>query len=68
MDYSKRCMVCVSLEQLVPNLCDKTRYVLHSRKLHLYVQVGMRLKIIHGALRFDQRPRMESYIQKNTEF
>ena len=48
MDYCNRYMVCVSLEQLVPNLRDKTRYFLHSPNLQLYVQVGMRQKNIHG--------------------
>ena len=55
------------VEKLVPNLRDKTRYVLHYRDLQLYLQLGMRLKKIHRALRFHQGPWMESYIHKNTE-
>ena len=51
----------------MPNLRDKTRHVLHYRNLQLYLQLGMRLKKIHRALRFDQSPWMESYIRKNTE-
>ena len=41
------------VEKVVPNLRDKTRYVLHYRNLQLYLQLGMRLKNIHRALRFD---------------
>ena len=44
------------VEKLVPNLRDKTRYVLHYRNLQLYLQLGMRLKKIHSGLRFDQSP------------
>ncbi|XP_046841791.1 uncharacterized protein LOC124435903 [Xenia sp. Carnegie-2017] len=51
------------VEKLVPNLRDKSRYVLHYRNL----QLGMRLKKIHRALRYDQSPWMEPYIRKNTE-
>ena len=55
------------VEKLVPNLYDKTRYVLHYRNLQLYLQLGMRLKKIHRAGRFDQSPWMAPYISMNTE-
>ena len=35
------------VKKLVPNLCDKQRYVLHSRNLQLYLSLGMRLKKIY---------------------
>ena len=41
------------VEKLVPNLRDKTNYVLHYQNLQLYLQLGMRLKKNHRALRFD---------------
>ena len=44
------------IEKLVPNLCDKERYVLHYRNLQLYLSLGMRLKKTHRALRFKQSP------------
>lgn len=55
------------VEKLVPNLYDKERYVIHYRNLQLYLSLGMRLKTIHRALSFSQRPWMESYIRMNTE-
>ena len=55
------------VEKLVPNLFDKTRYVLHYRILQLYLQLGMRLKKIHRAVRFDQSSRMAPYIRMNTD-
>ena len=55
------------VEKLVPNLRNKDRYVLHYRNLQLYMSLGMRLTKVHRALRFDQSPWMEPYIQMNTE-
>ena len=55
------------VKNLVPNLRNKARYVLHYRNLQLYLSLGMRLTKIHRALRFEQRPWMEPYIQMNTE-
>jgi hypothetical protein len=53
--------------KLVPNLRNKERYLVHYRNLKLYLSLGMQLKKIHRALRFDQRPWMEPYIRHNTE-
>ena len=53
--------------QLVPNLREKTRYILHYRNLQHFLQLGMRLKKIHRAIRFDQSPWVEPYIRNNTE-
>jgi hypothetical protein len=53
--------------KLVPNLRNKERYIVHYRNLKLYLSLGMRLKKMHRALRFDQRPWMEPYIRHNTE-
>ena len=55
------------IKKLVPNLMDKTKYVLHYRNLQLYLSLGMRLKKIHRVLAFDQSPWMEPYIRMNTE-
>ena len=55
------------VEKLVPNLRDKERYVLHYRNLQLYLSLGMRVKKVHRALRFEQSPWMELYIRMNTE-
>ena len=55
------------VEKLVPNLRNKSRYVLHYRNLQLYLSLGLRLKKIHRALTFEQSPWMEPYIGMNTE-
>ena len=55
------------VEKLVPNLRDKNHYVLHYRNLQLYLGLGLRLRKVHRALRFDQSPWMEPYIRMNTD-
>ena len=55
------------VEKLVPNLHNKSRYVLHYRNLQLYLSLGLCLTVVHRALRFDQSPWMEPYIRMNTE-
>ena len=39
-----------SCEKLIPNLHDKTKYVLHYRNLKLYLQLGMKLTTIHRVI------------------
>ena len=53
--------------KLIPNLCDKTNYVLHYRNLHLYLSLGMKLTKIHKVLKFEQCDWMKKYIDFNTE-
>ena len=58
--------VSISCEKLVPNLMNKSRYVLHYRNLQLYLSLGMHLTKVHKVLTFHQSPWMASYIEKNT--
>ena len=53
--------------KLIPNLGDKTNYVLHYRDLQLYLSLGMKLTKIHKVLKFKQCDWMEKYIDFNTE-
>jgi len=41
-------------EKLVPNLQNKTKYVVHYVNLKLYLDLGMKLKRIHRVLEFTQ--------------
>ena len=54
-------------EKLVPNLMDKSRYVLHYRNLQLYLSLGLKLTKVHKVLQFQQSPWMALYIMKNTQ-
>ena len=59
--------VSISCEKLVPNLMDKSRYVLHYRNLQLYLSLGMKITKVHKVLQFQQSPWMAPYIMKNTQ-
>ena len=59
--------VSISCEKLVPNLMNKSRYVVHYRNLQLYLSLGMKLVKVHKVLQFQQSPWMAPYIAKNTE-
>ena len=55
------------VEKLIPNLSDKTKYVLHRENLKLYLELGLKLKHIHRGIRFREKPWMKSYIELNTD-
>ena len=55
------------LKKLIPNLGNKTNYVLHYRNLQLYLSLGMKLIKIHKVLNFKQSEWMKKYIDFNID-
>ena len=55
------------VKKLIPNLGNKTNYVLHYRNLQLYLALGMKLTKIDRVLKFKQSDWMKKCIDFNTE-
>ena len=53
--------------KLIPNLGDKTNYVLHYKNLQLYLSLRMKLTKIHKVLKFKQSDWMKIHINFNTK-
>ena len=56
-----------SVNKLVPNLGNKSKYVLHYKNLQLYLSLGMKLSKVHRILRFKQLDWLKTYIDFNTD-
>ena len=55
------------VKKLIPNLGNKTNYVIHYRSLQLYLSLGMKLTTIPRVLEFKQSDWMKKYINFDTE-
>ena len=54
------------VEKLIPNLRDKTKYIIHYKNLIQCLRAGMKLKKIHRGIKFVESEWMKPYIDKNT--
>ena len=54
------------VEKLIPNLRDKTKYVIHYKNLIQCLRAGMKLKKIHRGIKFIESEWMKPYIEMNT--
>ena len=55
------------VHKFILTLNDKETNVLHEEKLKLYLSLGLRLKRVHRALEFSEKPWLKEYIDFNTE-
>ena len=56
-----------AVNKLVPNLGNKSKYVVYYRNLQLYLSLGMKLTNIHEVLKFKQPDWVKTYVDFNTE-
>ena len=54
-------------KKLIPNLYDKSKYIIHYKHLKHYLGLGMKLVKIHRILNFEQSKWLKSYCDFNTE-
>ncbi|ELT88969.1 hypothetical protein CAPTEDRAFT_103875, partial [Capitella teleta] len=54
------------VEKLIPNLNDKTRYVVHYENLKLYESLGLKVTKIHRGIKFEESAWLKQYIDLNT--
>ena len=70
-DYCKKVAdeyeIKVDIKKLIPNLGNKTNYVLHYRNPQLCLSFGMKLTKIHRVLKFKQSDWMKKDINFNTK-
>ena len=55
------------VKKLIPNLGNKSKYVVHYKNIQLYLSLGMKLTKIYRVLQFKQSDWMKKYIDFNAK-
>ena len=56
-----------NVEKLIPNLDNKTNYVVHYENVKLYESLGLKITQINRGIKFDESSWLEEYINLNTK-
>ncbi|XP_073228494.1 uncharacterized protein [Porites lutea] len=60
-------MIVNGVEKLICHFKPRKNYVVHYRNLRQYLEMGMKITVVHRGISFYQSSWMEPYIRKNTE-
>ena len=63
--YQKEWKLKKNVEKLVPNLLDKTEYVIYIRNLKQALNHGLIFEKVHRVIKFNQKDRLKLYIDMN---
>ena len=68
-DYplAPQCVKIGDIEKLIPNLNNKTNYVVHYENLKLYENLGLKITKIHRGIKYEESAWLEEYINLNTK-
>ena len=55
------------VEKLIPNLCNKSKYIIHHKTLKLYESLGLKIMRIHRGIKFEESAWLKPYITLNTD-
>ena len=55
------------VNKLIPNLQNKTNYILHYKNLQQYLDLGLKLTKVRCGIKFNERVWLKDYIQLNTD-
>ena len=60
-------MEIVKVEKLIPNLCNRTEYVICIKNLKQALNHGLVLKKVRRVIKFNKKAWLKLYIDMNTE-
>ena len=55
-----------NIEKLIPNLNNKTNYIVHYENLKLYESIGLKITKIHRGIKLKESAWLEEYINLHT--
>ena len=54
------------VDKLIPNLYNKTKYVIHCENLKMYESLGLKTTRVYRGIKFEESPWLKKYIDLNT--